>query len=189
VADRQQLLDVGAAGPWAGFVVAVLLLAAGLSVSQPLPVTHGQTSQLIMVAGSPWYLGDSIVMWVCRRLMAGTGVLLLHPLAVAGWLGLFVTALNLLPVGQLDGGHVLYALVGRGQAWVGLATWIGLVIVGRSFPGWWIWAVFTLILGRGSIAHPTVLDRYRRLPARRQPLGWATALLFILTFTPVPFYI
>ncbi len=189
VVDRQQLLDVGAAGPWAGFVVAMIMLAAGLLASQPVPALEASAPQLVMIGGTPLYLGDSLVMAAARRFFAGGSVVLLHPLALAGWLGLLVTMLNLLPLGQLDGGHVLYALIGRRQAWVGRAAWLGLVVLGFWFWGWWVWALFTVILGRGSLVHPTVLDRYRRIPAGRQPFGWASVLLFVVTFTPVPFYI
>lgn len=189
VVDRQQLLDVGAAGPWAGFAVAVIVLAVGLSASQPMPALEASAPQLVMIGGTPLYLGDSLVMAAARKLFAGGAVVLLHPLALAGWLGILVTALNLLPLGQLDGGHVLYALLGRRQSWVALGAWLMLLLLGFWFWGWWVWAVFTIILGRGSLAHPPVLDRFRRIPPRRRPFGWASALLFLATFTPVPFYI
>jgi membrane-associated protease RseP (regulator of RpoE activity) len=189
VADRQQLLDVGAAGPWAGFVVALIVLTVGMLASHTVPVLRASTPQLVMVGTTPLYLGDSLVMAGLRHLFTGGGVVVLHPLAVAGWLGLLVTMLNLLPLGQLDGGHVLFALIGRRQAWVGLVAWLALLVLGYWFWGWWVWAFFTLILGRGSLAHPTVLDRLRPVPPSRRPFGWATALLFVATFTPVPFYI
>lgn len=189
VADRQQLLDVGAAGPWAGFLVALVMLAVGFLLSQPVPALGAASPQLIVVGGTPVYLGDSLTMALARRLFTGGGVVLLHPLALAGWLGILVTMLNLLPLGQLDGGHVWYALIGRRQAWVALATWMALVPLGHWFWGWWLWAIFTLVLGRGSLAHPAVLDRYRPVAPARQPFGWASALLFVVTFTPVPFHL
>lgn len=189
VADRQQLLDVGAAGPWAGFLVALIVLAAGLSVSTSVAPQDAFSPQLIAVGGAPVYLGDSLTMALLRKLFTQGGVILLHPLALAGWLGILVTMLNLLPLGQLDGGHVLYALIGRRQAWVAFATWVALIPLGHLFWGWWLWAVFTLVLGRGSLAHPAVLDHYRPVAAARQPFGWASALLFVVTFTPVPFRI
>lgn len=189
VVDRQQLLDVGAAGPWAGFLVAMIMLVTGLLVSQPVPALEAAAPQLVMVGGTPLYLGDSLIMAAARRLLSDGGVVLLHPLALAGWLGLLVTMLNLLPLGQLDGGHVLYALIGRRQAWIGRAVWLALLVLGFWFWGWWVWALFTVILGRGSLAHPTVLDRHRPVPASRRPYGWASTFLFVITFTPVPFYI
>jgi hypothetical protein len=189
VVDRQQLLDVGAAGPWAGFVVALIVLAVGMLASHSVPILDAAAPQLVMVGRTPLYLGDSLVMAALRHLFNGGGVVLLHPLALAGWLGLLVTMLNLLPLGQLDGGHVLFALIGRRQAWIGLVAWLALLVLGYWFWGWWVWAFFTLILGRGSLAHPTVLDRRRPVAPSRRPFGWATVILFIVTFTAVPFYI
>ena len=189
VADRQQLLDVGAAGPWAGFVVAVIVLAVGMLASHPVAPVDAISPQMVIVGRTTIYLGDSLLMAGVRHLFMGGGVVLLHPLAFAGWLGVLVTMLNLLPLGQLDGGHVLYALLGRRQAWLGVAAWLALLVLGHWFWGWWVWAFFTLLLGRGSLAHPTVLDRHRPVPPSHRPFGWATVLLFVLTFTTVPFYV
>jgi Zn-dependent protease len=188
VVDRRQLLDVGAAGPWAGFVVAIVTLIAGLTLSQPMAELSPVSSQLIYVRGVPWYLGDSLFMEAVRTLIVGNATVVLHPLAFAGWLGLLVTSLNLLPLGQLDGGHVLYGLIGRGQRWVGRLAWLGLLALGPWFWGWFLWAGLTLLLGRGHLAHPSVLERHRPVPRSRQPYGWLTVALFVLTFTPVPFH-
>ncbi|HWP37127.1 MAG TPA: site-2 protease family protein [Gemmatimonadales bacterium] len=188
VVDRRQLLDVGAAGPWAGFAVAVLVLFAGLSLSETVSGVGAQSPQLIMLHDQRLYLGDSLFMAATRRLFTDGGTMVLHPLAFAGWLGLLVTALNLLPLGQLDGGHVLYGLVGGGQRWLGRATWLALLALGSLFWGWILWAALTLLLGRGRLAHPSVLERHRPVPGSRQPFGWATVLLFVVTFTPVPFH-
>lgn len=189
IVDRRQLLDVGAAGPWAGFLVAIVALAVGLSRSTVLP-EDGASGQLIMLASHRIYLGDSPIMYLARELMAGGGTVLLHPLAFAGWIGLFVTMLNLIPLGQLDGGHVLYALVGRWQARLGPFVWLGLIALGflQWQWWWWIWAAIIVILGRGRLAHPQVLDRQRPLPGSRRPLGWATVVLFVATFTPIPIH-
>lgn len=189
VVDRRQLLDVGAAGPWAGFVVAGIVLVAGLLLSRPFPTGRVDAAQLIMFGSTPLYLGDSLIMAGARRLFAGEGTILLHPLAFAGWLGLFVTMLNMLPLGQLDGGHVLYGLVGRAQRWIAWVTWFALLGLGFTFWGWFVWAAFTILLGRGRLTHPSVLDRFRPIPRNRRPLGWATVALLVGTFTPVPFYI
>lgn len=184
VVDRRQLMDVGAAGPWAGFVIALIALAIGLANSQILP--GGDGDQVVLFGQLQIQLGDSLITWGARHLMVGDGTVLLHPLAQAGWFGVLVTMLNLLPLGQLDGGHVLYALLGDRQRLFGLFFWVSLLVLGAQFPGWWLWAAFTLILGGGRIGHPTVLDRHRPLPKHRRPIGWATVALFFLTFTPVP---
>jgi Zn-dependent protease len=188
VVDRRQLLDVGAAGPWAGFAVAVLVLLAGLSLSDTVSGAGAPSPQLIMLHDQRLYLGDSLFMAAARQLFTDGGTVALHPLAFAGWLGLLVTALNLLPLGQLDGGHVLYGLVGGAQRWLGRVTWLGLLALGSLFWGWILWAALTLLLGRGRLAHPSVLERHRPVPASRQPFGWATVLLFVVTFTPIPFH-
>ena len=196
IVDRQQLMDVGSAGPWAGFVVAMVALIAGLARSEVV-AQAGASEQFITLAQYHLYLGHSPIMYVARRLVVGEGTVLLHPLAFAGWIGLLVTMLNLLPLGQLDGGHILYALVGRRQASVSTFAWLALIglgfgaaALGSFWAGlvWWVWAAVILMLGRGQLAHPQVLDRYRPLPRNRQLVGWATLLLFIGTFTPVPVY-
>ncbi|MFQ5704545.1 MAG: site-2 protease family protein [Gemmatimonadales bacterium] len=184
VVDRQQLMDVGAAGPWAGFLVALIAMMIGLANSELLP--GGAGDQIVIFGQLQIHLGDSLITHAARRLMVGDGTVLLHPLAQAGWFGVLVTMLNLLPLGQLDGGHVLYALVGSRQRLFGLFVWVSLLVLGAQFPGWWLWAAFTLLLGGGRIGHPTVLDRHRPLPRRRRPIGWATVVLFVVTFTPVP---
>lgn len=188
VVDRRQLMDVGAAGPWAGFFVALVVLLVGLARSEPVPGLHGDSLQVMMIGDSPFYLGDSPLLALARPLLAGEGTILLHPLALAGWFGMFVTALNLLPFGQLDGGHILYALIGRRQRLLGTITWVGLVGLGWYFKGWWLWAALVLLLGRGRLAHPSVLDRHSPVPPSRRWLGWVTVLLFALTFAPIPFY-
>lgn len=186
VVDRRQLLDVGAAGPWAGFVVAVVVLVIGLLHSEILEGVDGLTRQFIYIGQTPFFLGDSLLLTAVRTTLLGDGTVLLHPLALAGWFGLFVTMLNLLPLGQLDGGHIVYSLIGRHQGRVAMVMWYGLLIMGFQFKGWWIWAVLILLLGRGRIAHPSVLDPHRPIPGSRWSVGLATALLFVLTFTVDP---
>lgn len=186
IADRRQLIDVGAAGPWAGVIVALFMLVVGLMYSTHTDLL-GPSKQIVMIGGAPYFLGDSMVTAWVRHLIAGDGALLLHPLAFAGWLGLLVTMLNLLPLGQLDGGHVVYAVIRERQTWVARVMWYTLLVLGLRWKSWWIWAIVTLILGRGRVGHPAVLDRYRPLPLSRKVLGWATLVLFIVTFMPVPF--
>ena len=186
IVDRRQLMDVGAAGPWVGVVVAVAVLIVGLLNSQVLVGVQGATKQMIYVANTPFYLGDSLLMSAARSWFVGEGTVQLHPIALAGWFGIFVTMLNLLPLGQLDGGHIVYALVGKHQAIIGRFMWYGIVILGFQFWGWWIWAALILLLGRGRIAHPSVLEPHRPLPASRWPAGVATAILFAVTFTADP---
>lgn len=190
VVDRRQLLDVGAAGPWAGFVVALLMLVVGFHGSYVFPGGEQLDAAMIVeTARGDLLVGDSLLTLALRTAIVGDGTIVLHPLAVAGWIGMLVTALNLLPLGQLDGGHILYALLGDRQRVLGLLVWVGLLVLGRWFWPWWIWAGLTLLLGGGRLGHPRVLERQRPLPAGRWPLGWASVVLFALTFTPIPILI
>src|SRR5207245_2519338 len=109
--DRRALFDIGAAGPWAGFVVALAATVVGLSRS---------TVQAQPAEWHGYEFGDSLLTAFLTRVVLHTdsATVVLHPVAFAGWFGLFVTSINLLPVGQLDGGHVLYAAIGRGTRWI-----------------------------------------------------------------------
>ncbi len=189
IVDRRQLMDVGAAGPWAGFAITVVVLVLGLANSEVVNEV-GRTAQVITFPGHyQLYLGDSLVMWGMRRLVAGNGLVHLSPLAFAGWIGLFVTMLNLLPLGQLDGGHVLYALLGEKQGRLGALVFLGMLALSIVWKYWLLWAILVLLLGRGRLSHPSVLDRHLPLPRSRRPLGWATIALFGATFTPAPFLV
>jgi len=188
LSDRRQLLDVGIAGPIAGFLVALPVLWLGLRLSHPLPSQYGQGLAL-SVYGFDIRLGDCAVTWLLRRLGApGTGGLALHPMAVAGWVGMFVTMLNLLPISQLDGGHILYAALPRLHRRFALTVWLALLALGWwTWIGWVVWAVVVLALSRGQLGHPPVLDNQRPLPPSRRWLAWAALALFLLTFMPAPF--
>jgi len=190
VADRRQLFDVGVAGPLAGFVVALPVLWVGLLRSHPLPGHGDLTGMLLAVGGETAGLGDSLITLALRRLIyPGAPTLLLDPLAFAGWVGMFVTMLNLLPISQLDGGHVLYAALPRWQSRIALAFWLLIVALSWYWRGWLVWGVLVLALSRGRLSHPPVLDAYRPMPASRWRLSWATLALFVVTFAPVPFRI
>ena len=110
-------------------------------------------------------------------------VLNLHPVALAAWLGLFATSLNLLPLGQLDGGHILYAATGRLQRRLALPLWLALGLMGFYWPGWLLWCVIVL-----RDRPPPSAGLRRERPARRQAarLAWLALLMFVLSFIPVP---
>ncbi len=179
--SRKALFDVGAAGPWAGFLVAIPAVFYGLSLSEVRPLAPS-TGGLV--------LGDSLVFTWLARLALGVSpadaTILLHPIALAGWFGLFVTFLNLLPVGQLDGGHVVYALVGRRHRWVARAAL--LVILGLAFLGWQGWVVWAILVTVLGLDHPPTVDDTPLDPARRVA-AWLTIALFAITFMPVPLLI
>ncbi|HXQ27996.1 MAG TPA: site-2 protease family protein [Gemmatimonadales bacterium] len=188
LADRRQLFDVGAAGPLAGFAVALPLLWIGLARSHPLP-GHGEFGgMLVAIGGDTIGLGDSLVTLVVRRLALGpTGAVLIGPLAFAGWVGMLVTMLNLLPISQLDGGHVLYAALPRWHGRIAFAFWVAIIALGWWWRGWLVWGVIVLALSRGRLTHPPVLDAVRPLPSSRRWSAIATLVLFGVTFAPVPF--
>jgi membrane-associated protease RseP (regulator of RpoE activity) len=181
ITDRRAMLDIGSAGPLVGLIVAIPVLIIGLSLSQvePLPIDQVYS----MEGNSLLYLLLKYIMF--GRWLPADGVdVFIHPVAFAGWAGLLVTSLNLIPAGQLDGGHVLYSILGdRAQQ----LTWpivIALAALGLlAWPGWFLWAGLVFLFGRG---HPGPLDRVTRLDARRKIVAGFVLLAFILTFTPVP---
>ncbi|HNX50520.1 MAG TPA: site-2 protease family protein [Thermoanaerobaculaceae bacterium] len=178
LATKRELFDVGASGPLAGFLVSIPALVAGLALSTP--VAHLPERGYML-------FGEPLLFKLLARLLhpglAADGDLLLHPVGMAAWFGLLVTALNLLPFGQLDGGHITYALIGRWHrriAWPLLAVLVGL---GFRWPGWWVWAVIALVLG---VRHPWVPGENEPLDRRRLALAWLCIAVFILCFTPQP---
>ena len=188
VLDRRQLLDVGAAGPLAGFAVTLLVLVWGYSTSEALSLGTETTADFVTFAGRQIYLGDSLLTLAFRHLFFpdAAAVYLSLP-AFAGWVGAFVTGLNLLPLSQLDGGHVLYALIGKRQSAIGFVTLVALVVLGRWSASWWVWAALALLIGGGRWTHPSVIAPGRAVPSGRRWIGWLCVLVFVLTFVPVPF--
>lgn len=179
--NRRAMLDIGAAGPLIGLLVAIPVLVVGLSLSQvePLPLDQGY----MMEGNSLLYAFIKYLMFG-RWLPSGGLDVFIHPVAFAGWAGLLVTSLNLIPAGQLDGGHVLYSLLGdraRRFTWpiIGILVFLGLV----AWPGWFLWAGLVFLFGQG---HPGPLDNITRLDTRRKIVAVAVLLVFLLTFTPVP---
>jgi Zn-dependent protease len=187
LSDRRQLLDVGIAGPIAGFLVALPVFWVGMALSHPSPSVEGA---LVWFGGQAVQVGDSPVTALVRLLLRGadTGIVL-HPTAFAGWLGMFITMLNLVPISQLDGGHILYAALPTWHRRIALAFWVAILLLGRLWIGWFLWAGLIFLLGRGQFGHPPVLDAYRPLPPSRRWLAWGALALFFLTFSPVPFRI
>ena len=176
--DRRALFDIGASGPWAGFVVALAATVIGL------------THSTVLATPQEWHgfaCGDSLLTAFLTRIVlhVDSAVVVLHPVAFAGWFGLFVTSLNLLPVGQLDGGHVLYATLGRptpriAALLIAFLVWLGV----RGFPGWLLWAaIITVLL---SLGHPPTDDDRRPLDPARRLAALATLVIFVLTFVPEP---
>ena len=135
--------------------------------------------------------GSPVIYWVRffftgNPLPIGGTDLLLHPVAMAGWAGILVTFLNLIPAGQLDGGHVIYAIFGRNARkylWIVL---IPMILLGTIWSGWWLWAALIFFLGRAQ-AEP--LDQITTLDPGRKKLAVFMLFVFILVFTPIPFIV
>jgi len=177
--NRKVLFDVGAAGPWAGFLVAVPAVLYGLYLSELRPIPP---------SFSGLQFGDSLLFKLLSRTVIGPipyGFdVILHPVALAGWFGFLVTVLNLLPVGQLDGGHVVYAMFGRRHRWIARGFLLFTVAVGfLGWYGWFLWAMLMVVVG---LDHPPTMDPVTDLDPARRLGGWLTLLLFVATFIPVP---
>lgn len=179
IMDRRILLDIGVAGPISGMLVAVPVLLVGLSLSQIVPETSGGGIKL----GSSLFF--SLLSWIIHGPMPEKMDLVLHPIAFSGWIGLLVTSLNLLPVGQLDGGHVAYAVLGSRQGVVAMVVIALLLVLGiTGWNGWLLWVAILFIMG---INHPPVVYDWVPLDRKRRVIGWSTLALFVATFTPMPF--
>ncbi len=188
VYDRRQLLDVGAAGPLAGFIVAVAVLLWGYQLSHRLDIAMPDGPSFVRFAGQPIALGESLITRALRDwVLPGSGPVALSPEAFAGWVGMFITGLNLLPLSQLDGGHVLYGLIGRHQKLVGLLAVAGLVVLAQAAPMWYLWVALTFIIGGGRWTHPAVVIPERPVLRAGRLTGVASVIVFILTFVPYPF--
>jgi membrane-associated protease RseP (regulator of RpoE activity) len=173
---RRDLFDIGSAGPLAGFLMLIPFLFAGVWLSRPLQVGDGQA----VIIATP--LGLRVLEWL-RFGAAGSSHILLHPMAMAALAGMLVTALNLLPLGQLDGGHVVYAIFGERGHKVLSACMVGaLVVMGKFYFPWWIWAVVMFFLGR---RHPLVFDN-NPPDTNRRWLAAAALLVFLLSASLVP---
>jgi membrane-associated protease RseP (regulator of RpoE activity) len=179
ILHRRALFDVGVAGPLAGFVVAVMALVVGLQWSTVVDRTATYGLQL----GEPLLL--QFVSWLMIGPLPPQADVVLHPVGFAAWFGLFITALNLIPIGQLDGGHVAYALWGRRQRTIAFAVVPLLIMLGFvGWPGWFVWAFMAGLWGFG---HPPVADPERSLGTGRIVVGWLALIVFIVTFAPIPF--
>lgn len=199
IPNRRALIDIGAAGPLAGFVVAVIALIVGLHMSEV--IVAGEVPEGAMSLGdsllSAW-IGDLVV----GDLPDGYDVML-HPVAFAGWLGLFVTVLNLLPMGQFDGGHIVYAIFGRWHKQISRATLVALgflwaftppyawwntpdmfsVWLDSRWPGWLVWMFMALIMGQ---KHPPPENPFVELDPPRRWIGYLCLVIFALCFIPNP---
>lgn len=195
IRSRAALFDIGIAGPIAGFVVAVTTLAIAMNLSKPLHVAGASDLQL----GYPWIF--YLVHGVLRQIGPGHPIaalplnrVYLHPMAVAAWVGMYATALNLLPSGQLDGGHIVYALAPRAHRVVSWMTVVTLVIIGAiayehgTMNGWWFWAGVLATMNLLTLRLQQAPD-LPELPPGRWTLAFAALIMLLVTFTKSPFHL
>ena len=180
IINKKALFDIGVAGPISGFLVAIPFIILGINLSA-----------IQTISGNPSFieLGDPLLFKILQYFMIGSipegQDLVLHPFAYAGWVGLFVTALNLLPVGQLDGGHIIYAVFGDKSRWVFFGTIAILAIIAVFYnPGWIMLVIILIIFG---MRHPKPLDTETELDRKRKYIAFAILIIFLLSFTPAPF--
>ncbi len=207
--NKRILLDIGIAGPLAGLVVAIPVVIIGLSLSRvgPIPSFLPPGQGLTIEGNSILYMLSKFLVfgrllpvpvsfegltpltyWVRyfftgQPLPLGGVDVLLHPVAWAGWAGLLVTALNLIPAGQLDGGHIIYVLLGKRATVLLPFILVALVMLGFFWSGWWLWALLIFLLGR---MHAEPLDQITQLDPQRRLVAVLGMVIFVLVFTPVP---
>jgi len=204
IRNKRVLLDVALSGPLAGLAVAIPVVVIGLHLSEvgPVPVSGFQIegNSIMYLAAKYLVFGEllpkpldygqvpAVIHWIVFFFTGnpapggGTDVFI-HPVALAGWAGMLVTGLNLIPVGQLDGGHILYVLFGKSaKVWRPLVIAL-LVAMGFVWSGWWIWAVLLYAFGQ---SHPEVLDEITELDDYRRSLAFVALILFFLLIVPVP---
>jgi membrane-associated protease RseP (regulator of RpoE activity) len=183
IPSKRMLFDIGIAGPLAGFAVAIPALVLGISLSHLAKVpTDGSGTEF----GEP--LLFKLVIWLIWGTRPAGYDLFLHPIGFGAWFGLLATALNLFPAGQLDGGHISYAVLGRRSTYVTLAVVAG--AIGLSFLSitWIVWTVLMIaMLVVFGPHHPRVFDEAVPLDPARRWLALAALIIFVLCFTPIPF--
>ena len=181
VSSRKALFDTGVAGPLTSLLLSIPAIAIGLKLSVLIPTSHIKEGTI--------RLADPLLFSFIQKLILGeipeNYDILLHPIGYAGWVGLFVTALNLLPIGQLDGGHIAYALFGKkSRAIFLIAISIMAFITVFYNPGWVLLLILMILFG---FRHPPPMDDLTPIDGKRKLLGMIAFLAFLITFTPAPF--
>jgi hypothetical protein len=185
IRSRTALFDIGIAGPIAGFVVAFAVLIVSLAWSKPMHAGLG---------GAEYELGSPLIFHLVHRLLAATGLIhgaaalpldrvLLHPTAIAAWVGMLATSLNLLPGGQLDGGHIIFSIAPRAHKIVSRLTI--LILLPMAYFLWTGWFVWAILLQLSSLRHPQVAE-WPRVSGGRMWLALFAFLMLVVSLTPAP---
>jgi membrane-associated protease RseP (regulator of RpoE activity) len=178
ILNRKALFDVGISGPAAGFVLALPILAAGVYFSKIVP---GAQKDAFVIFGNPPLMRFFIALF---HPGVRASDVLLSPVALAAWVGLFATALNLLPIGQLDGGHILYSVATEAHRRISLIAGVVLFLMAIfSWTGWIVFAILVFFLG---YRHPPLLDSWTPLDRKRRAWALIALVIFLLCFTPTP---
>jgi membrane-associated protease RseP (regulator of RpoE activity) len=181
IPHRKALFDIGSWGPFFGLALAIPAVVVGFILSEVVDVSQ--------LPAHTMSLGNSPLLSLLQRIALGdlppdTDVIL-HPIAYAGWVGLFITALNLLPAGQLDGGHIIYALFGPHSKIIFRLTLLGITLICLIYNlGWLLLVILLLFIG---YRHPPPLEDHTTLDWRRKVAGGLAFLVFFTAFTPIPF--
>lgn len=190
IPHRRALLDVGLSGPFISLLLSVPCLVVGLVLSEPagIPARDGLPF-VIFFQSIPIRLGEPLLVQGLMAILPGVNgeaALHLHPLAFAGWVGLVLTFLNLLPLGQLDGGQILYALHPGRQRWWSRATVGVFLVMGFMWPGWWAWAVITFLMGRNRSIPLEAMAADPAPSGWRRALAWLVMGSLVLLLPPIP---
>ena len=180
--SKAALFDIGVAGPIAGFVALIPFLIWGIFLSNVGPVPQDQPS---LYFGEPlmWKAAE----WLRFGVIPEGQDTFLHPMGFAAWWGMLATALNLLPFGQLDGGHIMYAALGRRAAWVSIGTLLVVVLLNLGSASWAFFAAMLLVMTfLFGFRHPRIYDEDVPLDPKRRTVAIVAGIIFILCFTPVP---
>jgi membrane-associated protease RseP (regulator of RpoE activity) len=191
IPHRRALLDIGLSGPVSSLLLSIPILAVGLLLSTPSDApTRTGLPFIIFFADIPIRLGEPLlvkaVLWILPGVGGGDVALHLHPLAFAGWLGLMLTFLNLLPLARLDGGHILHALDPPRQRWWARATVVVFVTMGFIWVGWWLWAALMVVLGRSRSLPDAPSDPGPEPGPLRRGLAWTVMIGLLALLPPVP---
>jgi membrane-associated protease RseP (regulator of RpoE activity) len=181
VSSRKALFDTGVAGPLTSLTLSIVAIAIGLRLSEIVPVSHLREGTIRLANPLLFSLVQHLVMGA----VPDNYDVILHPIGYAGWVGLFVTALNLLPIGQLDGGHVAYALFGKRSRLIFIIALSIMAFITIFYnPGWILLLVLIILFG---FRHPAPLDDETPLDGKRKLLGGIAFLALFVSFTPAPF--